>query len=157
MHRTIAALGLTLVSSFAVTGQTTEPQKQSWVAASHQLEKMPLDDAAVKSGETALHEVMDAKDFHVVLCQKFFNDFRQSNYKYRQAILRQYLLGSATEQVEHPDNAVSAQSVSGVESAVSAYQSILAQDPKAHDKMLNDLANKQKDGKLENYVRESCK
>ncbi len=149
-----------MLSSVAQAQDTSTPEeRQQWADVAHKLEANPLDQDLSKQGEVALQQVMNAHDFHVVLCAGLFHDFQSMSYKHQHVILRQYLLGTAAYQVANPDASGDATrvNVAGVESALRVYGAILAQTPHDKSKMLDRLLDEQKNGKLAADVQGKCK
>ena len=94
-------------------------------------------------------------------CTALLVDLRRPGYKYRSALNSQLLLSSAAFALEHPDRASdgTAQNIGGMEGVLKAYSAILKSDPAAHAKSLDDLLQKQRQGKLADAVRstvQSC-
>ena len=138
---------------------TSTPEEHAgWAEATHKLEASPLVQTVNSAGETALKQVMDAKDFHVPLCSTLFGAFNGMKYQYQHAMVRQLMLGSATYMVENPDKAsdLPAMNLYAVESALKAYAAILQQQPGAKSKDMEMLAKKQEKGDLQKYINDKC-
>ncbi len=86
-------------------------------------------------------------------------DLRRPKYKYRSQISEQLLISSAAFLIEHPEQADNyrAQSIAGMEGVLKAYSSIIKTDPQATAKLLDDLLEKQREGKLADAVGEIVK
>src|SRR5262249_36310206 len=84
-------------------------------------------------------------------------DFMKKKYKYSPEITIQLTFSSGAFIIEHPDQAkdASAQCLAGVEGALRAYQSILKAKPDAHSKALDEVLEKQRNGKLADHVRDT--
>ena len=89
----------------------------------------------------------------------FGGDFIQEQNKYTPQLSYQATFGSAAYIIEHPDKAgdLDAQFLAGVESALKAYSAIVKSEPQARSKALDDLLEKQKQGKLAEFVRSASK
>jgi hypothetical protein len=84
----------------------------------------------------------------------------EKKYKYNAEIYNQYTLGMAAFKLSNPDKAKDedAAQVAGIESAIRAYEAILADQPKAKSVLIDDLLAKRADGTLAKYVTENnCK
>jgi hypothetical protein len=147
-------------SRFAAKAQDTSTQEEraQWAVTTHQLEVTPLDDAASERGDVALQRITDVHDFHVALCQGYFEEFRGLHYTYQHAILRQYMLAAAAFQVEHADRARDyfATNLFAVESVLKTYGAITAAKPDAKSKVLDGMEKRQNEGKLDDDVRKQC-
>lgn len=145
------------ILSIRAQDTSTPEERAQWAATTHQLESGPLDDAVSARGDAAVQRIMDVHDFHVALCQEYFEEFRALHYTYQHAILRQYLLAAAAFQVEHPDQASDyfATNLYAVKSVLKAYSAILAVK-NAKSKVLDDLEKKQSEGTLDDEVRKHC-
>jgi hypothetical protein len=161
LFRTSFLVVLLLGSSrFAAYSQDTSTQEEraQWAVTSHQLEGNPLDNAASARGDAALQRITDVRDFHVSLCQGYFEEFRGLHYTYQHAILRQYMLAAAAFQVEHPDKAGDyfATNLYAVESVLKTYNTIVAAKPDEKSKALDSMEKRQTEGKLDDDVRKQC-
>lgn len=139
--------------------QTSPEDQQRVVAIAHKLEAAPLDPALVQDREWALRWVLAAPDVHVKICTALLADLRRAKYKYRSELGTQQLLASAAFLIEHHEQADDslAQSTAGVEGVLKAYAAILKANPDAHSKLLDELQEKQGQGKLGEWVRETGK
>lgn len=153
----LAALVSFLILAIHAQETSTPDERAQWAATTHQLEGSPLDNAVSARGDAAVQRIMDVHDFHVALCQEYFEEFRGLHYTYQHAILRQYMLAAAAFQVEHPDQASDyfATNLYAVKSVLKAYGVILTEKD-AKSKVLDDLAKKQSEGKLDDEVHKHC-
>ena len=140
---------------------STPEDRQRLVAIAHKLEAAPLDPALASERQWAVSWSIAASDIHVKICPVLLGDLRRPKYKYRSEISEQLLISSAAFLIEHPDQAENyrAQSVGGMEGVLKAYASIIKADPQATAKSLDVLLEKQKQGKLADFVRsasEAC-
>src|SRR5690349_8904833 len=98
----------------------------------------------------------DIPDINVNICAPilFGMDFVTEQNKYTPQLSYQATFGSAAYIIEHPDKAgdTDSQFVAGVESALKSYSAIVKNDPDAKSKALDALLEKQKQGKLADFV-----
>lgn len=155
----IAILCGTLMQLVHAQDTSTSEERNRWAALSHQLEANPLDEGLRKEADDAIHRVIHVNDFHVKLCEGVLNEFKSLDYVHHPAIFRQYFIGAAAFEVEHPDqgNDMLKANIGAVESVLRAYRSILAQQPGAKSKFLDSLLKNQSDGKLDDALRKICK
>jgi carboxypeptidase Q len=129
------------------------------VAVARKLEAAPLDPALAPDRAWAVQWVVAAPDVHARICGALSADLRRPRYKYRTQMTDQLLISSAAFLIEHPEQGATLanQNVAGMEGVLKAYQAILKSDPQATAKSLDDLLQKQKEGKLDETVREIVK
>ncbi|MGH9636799.1 MAG: hypothetical protein ACRD72_18360, partial [Candidatus Angelobacter sp.] len=79
--------------------------------------------------------------------------------RYTPQLSYQATFGSAAYIIEHPNKAgdTDSQFIAGVESALKSYSAIVKSDPDAKSKSLDALLEKQKQGKLAEFVRTASK
>ena len=92
----------------------------------------------------------------MVLCPARLNEFNGMRYAYAHTITRQYMLASGAFQLENPDKGADgkATALAAVESVLKTYQAILKQRPDAKAKPLDDLLQKQSQGKLNDALKQ---
>ena len=147
-------VGLTTVAR-AVAQDTSTPEERSrWVEVTRKLEMQPFDKDTVKQGEWALKRIIEVHDVHVPPCPSILGGFLGAKYKFKGEITRQLMLASASYIIEHPDTANDqrALNLSALESVLKTYRSMVAAEPKAKSKELSEIAQKQDEGKLAEYV-----
>jgi hypothetical protein len=140
-------------------GPSTPEERQRFVALTHKLEQTPLDKSLYAEKEWALEWINDIPDINVTICPTVFGeDFLASRYRYASNLMYQVVFGNVVFLIEHPDKANDhvSQYTAGVESALKAYKSILRADPMV-SRTMEDLLQKQSQGKLADFVRESSK
>lgn len=138
---------------------STPEERQRFVALTHKLEHTPLDKSLYAEKKWALDWINDIPDINVNICPLIFGeDFMVSRYRYAADLQVQVIFGNVVFLIEHPDKANDhvAQYTAGVESALKAYKSILRADPMV-SRTMEDLLQKQSQGKLADFVRESSK
>src|SRR5215510_3211662 len=140
-------------------GPSTAEERARFVALTHKLEQAPLDKSLYPDKKWALQWIDDIPDINVTPCLTVLGeDFLVSRYKYAANVEVQVIFGNVVYLIEHPDkkNDSVAQYTAGVESALKTYKSILRADP-VISKELEELLQKQTQGKLAEFVRESSK
>jgi hypothetical protein len=155
----VALLVLVIGGAQAFAQATSTPEERAhWAEVTHKLESSPLDVNVSQEGDKVLQRVMDVHDFHVPLCVAFFTEFNTMKYTYAHAIMRQFMLASAAYLIENPDKANdrNAMNQAAIESVLKTYAAILQQKPDAKNKTIEDLLQKQKQGKLAEYVQKKC-
>ena len=141
-------------------GPSTPEERQRFLALTHKLEQTPLDKSLYADKRWALQWIEDIPDINVNICPLVLgDDFLGSHYLYAPEIMGQVVLGNVAFLIEHPDkkNDQVAQYTAGVESALKAYKGMLRADPMHVSHSLEDLLEKQTQGKLTDFVRQSSK
>jgi len=153
----LAFLTTVAAQGFAQAVSTPE-ERAHWVEVTQKLESSPLDASVNQEGDKVLQRVMDVHDFHVPLCVAFFTEFNTMKYTYAHAMMRQFMLASATYLIENPDKANdrNAMNQAAIESVLKTYAAILQQKLDAKNKTIEDLLQKQKRGTLAEYVQKRC-
>lgn len=140
---------------------STAEERQRFLSLTRKLEQNPLDKSLYDDKKWAKQWLEDVPDINVNICAPllFGVEFLKEQNKYTPQLSYQATFGSATYIIEHPDKAgdTAAQFVAGVESALKAYNSIVKSDPQAKSKALDDLLEKQKKGKLADFVHDASK
>ncbi len=140
-------------------GPSTPEERQRFVALTHKLEQSPLDKSLYAEKEWAKKWIEDIPDINVTVCPTLLGeDFLESRYRYAPDLLYQVVFGNVVFLIEHPDKKSDtiAQYTAGVESALKAYKGILKADPIV-SRTLEDLLQKQSQGKLADFVRANSK
>jgi hypothetical protein len=140
-------------------GPSTAEERQRFLALTHKLEETPLDKNLYADKKWAIQWIEDIPDINVNVCPTLLGEeVIASRYKYAPNLLYQAVFGNVAFLIEHPDkkdDAV-AQYTAGVESALKAYKGILKADPVV-SRALEDLLQKQSQGKLADFVKQSSK
>jgi hypothetical protein len=151
-------LGLIIaLLSISVASSAQNNEVDTLVKAARFLEEKPLDKEAKKVRAWAMQWLIATDKVTVNLCSETLTF--DKNYKYGTELFGQYAIGMGAFKLNNADKASDdgAAQVAGVESALTAYQAILAQQPKATNPLMNDLLTKRSDGTLATYVKEhSC-
>jgi hypothetical protein len=169
LTRNTGLIFLILLSSFILSFAQNEPkrapstaeERQRFLSLTRKLEQNPLDKSLYDDKKWAKRWLEDVPDINVNICAPllFGVEFLKEQNKYTPQLSYQATFGSATYIIEHPDKAgdTAAQFVAGVESALKAYSAIVKSDPQAKSKALDDLLEKQKQGKLAGFVHDASK
>jgi hypothetical protein len=181
MRRGIAlALVLTCFCSVALAqtatgrGPSTPEERKRFLAIAHKFEENPLDKSLWPEEKWALQWVQDIPDITVTPCPPLLtgpqsaasqSDSRRpgedflADYKYAHQLAVATVFGNVAFMIEHPNKAPdnTAGFVAGVESALRAYKAILKTEPTAKSRTMDDLLQKQSQGKLVDAVREAGK
>ncbi|MCU1254266.1 MAG: hypothetical protein JWM83_565 [Candidatus Angelobacter sp.] len=140
---------------------STKEERQRFLTLTRKLEQSPLDKSLYAEKTWAKKWLEDIPDINVNICAPilFGLDFVTEQNKYTPQLSYQATFGSAAYIIEHPDKAgdTDAQFVAGVESALKSYSAIVKSDPEAKSKSLDALLEKQKQGKLADFVRSASK
>jgi hypothetical protein len=138
-------------------GPSTPAERERFITIVHKLEQAPLDKGLKKDREWALVWLIQVPDVSVNVCLAPLGDRKEEKYKYEPEIFGQFTLSMGAFLIEHPEKAKDqdAQFLAGVESALKAYKAILESKPEAKSKGLDDLLEKQSQGKLADFVRDA--
>ena len=139
---------------------STPSERARFLALTHKLEQTPLDKNLNADKKWALQWIEDIPDINVNICPLVLgDDFLNSHYLYASQIMGQVILGNVAFLIEHPDkkNDQVAQYTAGVESALKAYKGVLRADPMHVSRSLEELLEKQTQGKLTDFVRANSK
>ncbi|HEY1527232.1 MAG TPA: hypothetical protein VGH51_13425 [Candidatus Angelobacter sp.] len=140
---------------------STKEERQRFLTLTRRLEQDPLDKSLYAEKTWAKKWLEDIPDINVNICAPilFGVDFLTEQNKYTPQLSYQATFGSAAYIIEHPDKAgdTGAQFVAGVESALKSYSAIVKNEPQAKSKALDALLEKQKQGKLAEFVRAASK
>jgi hypothetical protein len=140
---------------------STKEERQRFLTLTRKLEQNPLDKSLYSDKTWAKKWLEDIPDINVSICAPilFGMDFVTEQNKYTPQLSYQATFGSAAYIIEHPDKAgdTDAQFVAGVESALKSYSVIVKTDSDAKSKSLDALLEKQKQGKLADFVRSASK
>jgi hypothetical protein len=140
---------------------STAEERTRFVTLTHKLEQNPLDKNLYEEKKWAKQWLEDIPDVNVTICAPvlFGLDFIKEQNKYTPQLSYQATFAEAVFIIEHQDKKsdTTAQFIAGVESALKAYTAIVKTDPSAKSKALDDLLEKQKSGKLADFVRDASK
>ena len=140
---------------------STAEERQRFLSLTRKLEQNPLDKSLYDEKKWAKKWLEDVPDINVNICAPllFGVDFVREQNRYTPQLSYQATFGSAAYIIEHPDRKgdTEAQFVAGVESALKSYGAMVKNDPRAKSKALDDLLEKQKQGKLADFVHAAGK
>ena len=164
----ISVILFLVVLSFAQDAPKDEPkhppstaaERQRFLTLTRKLEQNPLDKSLYSEKIWAKKWLDDIPDINVSICPVLFGvDFLAEQNKYAPQLSYQATFASAAYIIEHPDKAgdLDGQFLAGVESALKSYSAIVKNYPDAKSKSLEALLEKQKQGKLADFVRTASK
>ncbi|HEY5330409.1 MAG TPA: hypothetical protein VIJ79_11025 [Acidobacteriaceae bacterium] len=158
---TLRPILLTLVLTAALAAQTSPnptPEHKHWADVTHKFESDPLDEDAAHDASLVVADIAVSTDFHVTMCEAFYNEFNDSQYHYHAPIRLLYMLGAATYQVESGKTDQQDTNLYALHSVLKGYAAILRAKPTAHDKELDELAKLDAKNKLADYIaKKNCK
>jgi hypothetical protein len=135
---------------------STPEERARVVQLAHKLESNPTDESLTSEREWAIKWLIQAPDITVEMCPAVIGDFHK--YKYSSEITTQLLLSSAAYVIEHPESAKdrNARFLGGTEGALKAYRVLQQAHPKDKSKTLDEMVQRQEEGKLADTVRENA-
>ena len=162
MRRTLILLALLLTLftvGFSATGQKDEKQEiDLLIKSSRFLEEKPLDKKAKDVRAWAIKWIIVTDKVSVSVCSLIVSG--PEKYKYNPELMGQYTIAMAAFKLSNPDQANDdgAAQLAGIQSALTSYEAMVAQEPKAKVQFMDDLLAKRADGSLAQYVSENnCK
>lgn len=123
------------------------------------LEVKPFDKEAKKVRSWAVNWVIATDKVTVTICTALLTGI-DDKYKYSSEILAQYTIGMAAFKLANPDQAADedAAQQAGVDSALTSYEAMVQQQPKAKNAFMDMLIAKRADGSLAKWVLDNnCK
>ena len=162
-RQAMGALALAAALVFGATPASASDERSSpedrrrFVSVTRSLEQAPLAPGLKADREWALAWLTDAPDVTVTVCANLWGGMLKSNYPYAGEIALQNMFSMAALVIERPETAndPNAQQLAGVEGALNAYRSILADKPKAKSPALESLLQAQSRGELPDFVRKA--
>lgn len=158
----LGCLVLSLLLAAVVFGKGDQADEvngpEAFIRATRFLEQKPLDKDAKKLRGQAMGWLIATDKVSVKACSLLLSVDKK--YKYSGELFGQYTFGMGAYKLANPDKAQNEDEVqqAGVESALSAYESIVAEQPKAKNSFMDDLMAKRRDGSLAGYVKaNNCK
>jgi hypothetical protein len=122
------------------------------------LEQKPLDKDTKELRAWAIKWLIVTDKVSVGVCSLMLGV--EKKYKYSSDLFTQYTIGMAAYKLSNPDKAQDedAAQLAGIESAITSYEAIVAEQPKAKNAFMDDLLAKRGQGALAVYVKENnCK
>ena len=129
------------------------------IKATKFLEEKPLDKEAKNIRSWAISWVIQTDKVSVTVCSLLVSGI-DKKYKYSGEIFGQYTIGMAAFKLANPDKAKDddAAQIAGIESALTSYEAMVKEQPKAKNNFLDDLVAKRGDGSLPKHVADNnCK
>ncbi len=123
------------------------------------LEQKPFDKEAKNARSWALKWVIATDKVGVTVCSLLLSGI-DKNYKHSGEVFGQYTIGMAAFKLANPDKAKDedAAQQAGIESALTSYEAMVKEQPKAKNAFMEQLLVKRADGSLAKYVLENnCK
>ena len=130
---------------------STPEERQHWVAVLHKLEAQPSNPETISEAEHVVKRLIMVEDVHIKMCDVISE--LPSNYSQKEPILQMFMIGLAAYQVETGKTDGEGSNLYALHSVLKGYTSILAADPKAQDKKLDNLAKMDEEGKLPQMIK----
>jgi len=139
--------------SLAKTNQDDVNAPQKLIKSVAFLEQKPLDNKAKDVRSWALKWIIETDKVSVTACSLLSSGV-EPNYQYSGEIVGQYTIGMAAFKLAYPAKAKDEDGAQlfGVESALTAYASIIRTHPQSKSAFLDDLINKRSQGDFAKYV-----
>ena len=148
--RACLAFGL-ILSAFSAGAADTpakETNAQKFVRLTRELERDPFSDRDKSKRAWLLMHAIDSKDIMVTVCD-VLGPLPSDNVPHGGELVMQAMFGNAAFQLEHPHTRdEQAMQVAGMESLLSAYASILNEEPAARIPYFDEMQAKQAKGEL---------
>jgi len=144
---------------FVAAGQAAEVNgPETLIKAARFLEQNPLDKDAKKLRGLAIKWLIVTDKVSVSVCSLLLSV--DKNYKYSSELFGQYTIAMGAFKLANADKAKDedAAQEAGIESALTSYEAIVTEQPKAKNAFMDDLLAKRGQGTLAAYVKENnCK
>ncbi|MDQ5846240.1 MAG: hypothetical protein M3539_13200 [Acidobacteriota bacterium] len=138
--------------------QADEVSPETFIKATRFQEQKPLDKDAKKVRAMAMKWLIVTDKVSVKACSLLLSVDKK--YKYSSELFGQYTFGMGAYKLSNRDKAQDEDAVqqAGVESALTSYEAIVAEQPKAKNAFMDDLLAKRSQGSLAAFVKENnCK
>lgn len=124
------------------------------IKAARFLEERPFDKNADLIRALAVRYVTETEDVNVKVCGgKATEPLLDKKNKNSSALIAQYTIGMAAFKLQNPQNTNEADAqTAGIESAVKAYEAMIAEKPKTRHPGMDDLVAKRNSGDLRAFV-----
>jgi hypothetical protein len=156
----ISLIGLVLFIAGNAGAQIDEKDAPATlIKATKFLEEKPLDKEAKNIRSWAISWVIQTDKVSVKVCSLLVSGV-DKKYKYSGEIFGQYTIAMAAFKLANPEKAndEDAAQMAGIESALTSYEAMVKDQPKAKNNFLDDLVAKRGDGSLPKYVADNnCK
>lgn len=156
----ILAIVVLILCSYALSqaqrGPSTPEERSRAVKIAEQLEANPLE-VSVSDQDWVLMWLSQVPDITVTLCTAGMT--WDKKYKFGGQLLLTQLASSAAFVIKNPDKASDSHAVSlvGFESSLRAYEKLVAANPKARSKQMDEMLSKRADGTLAAFMAEKIK
>ena len=158
-HAIIPGVILLVLFSAVSANSQEKDEPATLIKAAKFLEEKPFDKDAKNVRSWAIMWVTQTDKVNVTICSLLLSGLNDK-YKYNPEILAQYTIGMAAFKLSNPDRTKDedAAQLAGVESALTSYQAMVKEQPKAKNAFLDDLLAKRGGSSWTNYVAEhNCK
>ena len=154
-------LGLILLlTSVGVSGQKDDKnESDTLIKAARFLEQKPFDKGAKDVRAWAIKWVIATDKVRVTVCSLLISGI-DKKYKYSGEVFGQYTIGMAAFKLANPDKVKDEDSaqLAGIDSALTSYEAMVKEQPKARNAFMDDLLAKRATGALAQFVAENnCK
>jgi hypothetical protein len=154
-------LMIVLLSSVGLAwkGQEEKNATDMLIKAARLLEQKPFDKSSKDVRAWALKWVIETDKVNVKVCSLLISGI-DKKYKYSGEVFGQYTIGMAAFKLAEPDKSKDedAAQLAGIGSALTSYEAMVKEQPKARNSFIDDLLTKRGDGSLSSYVAENnCK
>ena len=150
----LAILFVGLAANITFAQSKKEKDRNSFINNAKLLEKKPFDPNANAAREWGFKWLVETDDVSVSLCSETMKLIPEKKNKFNSELLMQFTFGTAVFKLENPDKKddETAATVAGLESALKAYEAMLAENEKAKSAGMDDLVAKRDKGELNTLV-----
>jgi hypothetical protein len=160
MRKSLTAVIVLVALSLGVGAQeqkhvpSTPEERARAVRIAQDLEARPTDPSLRDDYKWLLVWASEVPDLTVSVCTA--NMPWKDKYRHSGDLAAVGLAATVAFVIQHPDEGKDAATagLAAMESTLRAYQKIVEQDPKAHSKEMDEVVEIQKQGKLEEYIRD---
>jgi hypothetical protein len=160
MRKLLMAVIVSLALSLGVGAQeqkrapSTPEERARAVRIAQALEARPTDPSLRDDYGWLLRWAIEVPDLTVSICSA--NMPWKDKYKHSGGLAAVGMAATVAFVIQHPDQAEdpATSGIAAMESMLRAYQKIVEGDPKAHSREMDDVVEIQRQGKLEEYVRD---
>ncbi len=154
-------LGLILLlTSVGVSAQKDDKNEtDTLIKAARFLEQKPFDKGAKDVRAWAIRWVIATDKVSVTVCSLLISGI-DKKYKYSGEVFGQYTIGMAAFKLANPDKAKDedAAQLAGIDSALTSYEAMVREQPKARNEFMDDLLARRASGALSQYIAQNnCK
>jgi hypothetical protein len=160
LSTSVLLLALVISLSFVTKGQTSEKDAPATlIKAAIVLEQTPFGRDAKDLRGWAMRWIIATDKVSVKVCSLLLSGI-DKKYKYTSELLSQYTIGMAAFKLANPDksNDEDAVQMAGITSAISSYDAMVRDQPKARNAFMDGLVTKRSDGTLDQFMTaNNCK